>query len=57
MTDKIKIVFRRVLVKNDEDWLGEGEFYFIANVDGIRAGNADVDCDAIEGQFINLPQP
>jgi hypothetical protein len=57
MADKIKIVFKRVFVKNDEDWLGDGEFYFIASVDGGRVGNPDVDYDAVEGQWINLPQP
>ena len=57
MADKIKVVFRRVFVKNDEDWVGDGEFYFITSVDGVRVGNPDVDYDAIEGQWINLPQP
>lgn len=57
MADKIKVVFKHVFVKNDEDWIGDGDFYFIASVDGVRVGNPDVNFDAIEGQWINLPQP
>ncbi len=57
MADKIRVVFRRVFVKNDEDWCGDGEFSFIVSVDGARVGNPDTEHDAITGHWINLPQP
>jgi hypothetical protein len=56
MADKIKVVFKRVYVKNDEDWLGDGEFYFIASVDGNKVGNPDINYDAVEGHWIDLPE-
>ncbi|HEY3065779.1 MAG TPA: hypothetical protein VGL09_08305 [Methylomirabilota bacterium] len=56
MADKIKVVFKRVYVKNDEDWLGDGEFYFIASVDGNKVGNSDIDYTAVEGKWIDLPE-
>lgn len=35
--ERIKVIFNRVFVKNDADWFGSGEFYFIATVDGAGA--------------------
>jgi hypothetical protein len=57
MPDRIKVTFRRVYVINDADWVGSGEFYFIATVDGRNIGNRSVTFDAVEGRWINLPQP
>jgi hypothetical protein len=56
MADRIKVIFRRVYVINDADWFGSGEFYFMASVDGKNVGNR-VTFDAVEGRWINLPQP
>jgi hypothetical protein len=50
----IKVVFHRVYVIDDGDWLGSGEFYFIADVGGQPVGNRHV-FDAVERTYINLP--
>lgn len=54
--DKIKVVFKRVYVINDGDWIGSGEFYFDAHVDGLRVGTPDLDFDAVEKRWIDLPE-
>lgn len=51
---ELKVIFHRVLVKDDSDTFGSGEFYFIAEVGGKPVGNRKV-FDAIEGQYIDLP--
>ena len=53
---KIKILLKRVHVKNDADSVGSGEFYFDAKIDGKKVGNKRV-FDAIEGRDIVLQQP
>ncbi len=54
--EKIKVIFKRVYVINDGDWFGSGEFYFDAHVDGNQVGNIDLDFDAIEQHWIDLPE-
>ncbi|MGK3963818.1 hypothetical protein WMF38_06525 [Sorangium sp. So ce118] len=54
MPERIKVTFNRVFVKNDADWFGSGEFYFIATVDGATVGDRRT-FDAREGQWIELP--
>jgi hypothetical protein len=53
---ELKVIFRRVYVIDDGDWLGSGEFYFNADVAGTAVGNRRV-FDAVEGTWINLPRP
>ena len=55
MPEKIKVILKRVLVKDDADWFGSGEFYFTATVDGRPVGNSRQIFDARAGQWINLP--
>jgi hypothetical protein len=50
----IKVIFHRVLVIDDSDTFGSGEFYFIAEVGGKPVGNKHV-FDAVEGKYIDLP--
>ena len=57
MADRIKVSFRRVYVIDDADWFGSGEFYFIASVDGKDVGDKGITFDAVEGRWIDLPQP
>lgn len=52
--ERIKVVFNRVFVKNDADWFGSGEFYFIAQVDGHTVGDRRLIFGAREGQWIDL---
>jgi hypothetical protein len=54
-SEKIKVIFKRVFVKNDGDWFGSGEFYFDARVDGRRVGSTDLEFDAVEQHWIDLP--
>src|SRR5215471_5758870 len=54
--EKIKVIFKRVFVINDGDWFGSGEFYFDARVDGKRVGTTDLEFDAIEQHWIDLPR-
>ncbi len=51
---ELKVIFHRVYVIDDGDWLGSGEFYFIADVAGVRVGNRHV-FEAVERTYINLP--
>jgi hypothetical protein len=52
---KIKVILKRVFVKDDADWFGSGEFYFTATIDGRAVGDRSQIFDAREGQWINLP--
>jgi hypothetical protein len=57
--ERIKVVFKQLYVRDDSDWWGSGEFYFIANVDGSRVGDSDRNrqiFEAVEGRAITLPQ-
>ncbi|MEJ7712148.1 MAG: hypothetical protein WKF84_20380 [Pyrinomonadaceae bacterium] len=54
--ERIKVIFKRLYVKNDADWFGSGEFYFIATVDGVAVGDRNQIFDAVEGTWINLPE-
>lgn len=56
MPDLIKVIFRRVYVRNDADTLGSGEFYFIASVDGAPVGDRRRIFEAVEGRWITLPE-
>jgi len=53
--ERIKVIFKRIFVKDDADWFGSGEFFFIASVDGKPVGEPGRTFDAVEGQWINLP--
>ncbi|MHC4416895.1 MAG: hypothetical protein ACYS0G_16635 [Planctomycetota bacterium] len=53
---RIKVVFRRVYVRSDADWVGSGEFYFIATVDGHPVGDRSRIFNAREGHWINLQE-
>lgn len=46
-----------VYVNHNADWLGNGEFYFIASVDQAQVGNRNRIFTAVERRFISLPQP
>ncbi len=54
--ERIKVIFKRLYVKNDADWFGSGEFFFIASVDGITVGDRSQIFNAVEGTWINLPE-
>jgi len=56
LNDRIKVIFKRVFVIHDGDWVGSGEFYFDAHVDGRRVGTTDLDFKAIEQRWIDLPE-
>ncbi len=55
MAEQIKVILKRVFVKNDADWFGSGEFYFIATIDGNAVGDRNHIFDAREGHWIDLP--
>jgi len=55
MPEQIRVVFERVYVRNDSDWWGSGEFYFIATVDGASVGRRGDIFRAQEGRWIPLP--
>ena len=57
MPERIKVIFRLVHVNHDADLVGNGEFYFIASVDGAPVGDRNRIFTAVEGRFITLPQP
>jgi hypothetical protein len=52
----IKIIFRRVYVIDDSDWIGSGEFYFIASVDGAPVGDRKRIFNAVERTWIPLSE-
>lgn len=52
--ERIKVIFKRVYVKNDADTFGSGEFYFETRVDGTRVGNPSQIFDAVEARWINI---
>lgn len=54
MAERIKVIFKRVYVKDDADTFGSGEFYFIAHVDHQPVGNRNQIFEAIQNQYINL---
>src|SRR5688572_27377445 len=56
MADRIKIVFTHVTVLKDADWIGSGDFYFIATVDRRPVGTRDVLLTE-HGRRFKLPQP
>jgi hypothetical protein len=51
----IKILFKEVLVTDDADPFGSGEFRFFAKVDGKPVGQSEQVFDAVEGKTIVLP--
>lgn len=53
--ERIKVVFKRVYVRNDADWFGSGEFYFTASIDGAAVGDPTRIFTAREGDWIDLP--
>jgi len=53
--ERIKIIFRRVFVKDDADTFGSGEFFFDATVNGVAVGNRQV-FNAVENKSIILPE-
>lgn len=52
---ELQVAFRRVLVKDDADPFGSGEFMFDARVDGHQVGRPRRVFDAVEGKIIELP--
>ncbi|HET9959407.1 MAG TPA: hypothetical protein VFQ61_33180 [Polyangiaceae bacterium] len=55
MAERIKVLLKRVFVKNDADWFGSGEFYFTCDVDGRRVGNREQIFTARTREWIVLP--
>ena len=53
---QIRVVFERVYVRNDSDWWGSGEFYFIATVDGASVGRRDRIFPQVPRQTVRLKQ-
>jgi hypothetical protein len=53
---KIKIKFDRVWVDNDGDVWGDGEWKFNAQIDGTQVGDPNHEFNAVEGQWIDLPE-
>ncbi len=53
---KLKVVFKRVYVLDDSDWIGSGEFYFKVTVAGAAVGDPKRTFDAVEKTWINLPE-
>jgi hypothetical protein len=53
MTEKIRVTFKRVFVRDTADWFGSGEFYFDAKVDGQQVGDRQI-FDARQGKWIAL---
>ena len=54
--NEIKIIFKRVYVRNDADWFGSGEFYFLASIGGVTVGDRRQIFNAREGHWINLSE-
>jgi len=55
VAEKIKVILKRVFVKDDADWFGSGEFFFTASIDGKPVGDPKHIFDAREGAWIDLP--
>ncbi len=55
--ERIKIIFESVYVYRDADSVGSGDWYFIANVDGLSVGDRNREFNAEENRPIPLPQP
>lgn len=53
--ERIKVIFKRVYVRNDADVFGVGEFYFTASVDSQAVGDRSRVFRAVERQNIILP--
>ncbi len=54
--ERIKIIFKRVYVRNDADNVGSGEFYFVARVRGQPVGDPRRIYNAEEGRHIDLDE-
>ncbi len=55
--DKVKVIFRKVIVLKNPDFLSDGDFFFIASVDGQPVGDRNRIFGAGKGDTITLPQP
>ncbi len=53
--ERLKVIFKRVHVRDDSDTFGDGEFFFIASVGGRPVGNRRI-FTAVEGRVIHLPE-
>jgi hypothetical protein len=53
--ERIKVIFRRLHVRDDSDPFGDGEFFFIASVGGQAVGHRRT-FPAVEGRVIELPE-
>lgn len=53
--ERIKVVFKRVYVRNSADGFGSGEFHFRASVDGTSVGEPKRRFTAREGTWSDLP--
>ena len=52
---QVRVTFTRVEVKKDGDWIGAGDWYFPAEIDGARVGRSRDIFSARENDDINLP--
>jgi len=52
---QVRVTFTRVEVKKDGDWIGAGDWYFPAEIDGASVGRSRDIFSARENDDINLP--
>ncbi len=53
--ERVKVIFRRVFVRDDSDFFGDGEFFFDATVGGTAVGDHRI-FRAVERRSISLPE-
>ena len=54
--ERIKVIFKRVEVRHDGDWIGAGEWYFRVRVNGVRVGREQTIFSVRDGGTITLPE-
>jgi len=54
--ERIKVIFRTVFIKKNADWIGKGDYYFIASVAGKTVGNPERIFSSFAGGVIALPE-
>jgi hypothetical protein len=54
--EKVRVAFTRVTVVQEADWIGSGDYYFVATIDGRAVGTRSVVLTE-HGRTFQFPQP
>lgn len=53
--ERLRVIFKRVHVRDDADWIGSGEWYFRATVNNTPVGDTSFTFNAVQDRYIRLP--